>query len=364
MHIEQSKRDFVGNDDDVISTQLGNNFHRLDIAISEELQSAIRTLIHNKYVLDKVIRSNRTIHLCGELDGDDGYGPLQAPDFFLRVFPFVPKFCGISDSFPTLVPTNQTMGCSWRWRAEHLSEDMRRRYFELFTNPPPNSLRTHTGYLWIRQLGLLLPSEGKNRVDFLREQNVDWYPAWVTECTYPAPSRLTLYSVKVFGQSECWAVLDRRWVQRVPHAKWSKPILRAYGVSIVELWPHNFPSVRDVVAGFDRPDTHPEFMSQPMVDLDRIAADYAANNAVVTCSLIDLHGVLRLRSASLIWYWLGALTLSLLVVAYLLQPWNWSVVWTILAGAVMGAFLLPFLLFDRPVFRTTRTMTKQYWGHD
>jgi hypothetical protein len=365
MHVEQGRRGFEGRDDDG-ATRIhdGNDFQRLDISMPDELHRSILTLVQSKYVLDKVVRSSGARYLCSELNGDDHYGPLEGPDFFRQVFPFVPTFGGMADSFAALVPTNQTVGCSWRWRGEDLSEDRRKEYFERFTNPPPKSLRTHTGYLWIRPLGLLLPVEGKNRVDFLREEKVEWFPAWATECDYPAPSRLVVYSVKVYGQSECWAVLDGRWVERMPHPNWSKPVLRAYGVAVEQRWPHDFPSVQNVVAGFERPDKHPKFMNDDVVDLDGIASDYATKNALVACSFMELHGVVRLRSLSIVWYWLGALTLSLLAATYLLRSWDWSMIFSMSAGAGMGACLLPFALFDRPFFRATRAMTIQNWQHD
>lgn len=365
MHVEQDRRGLEGGDGDrTLCIQEYGGLQRLDISMPDHLRYSIRTLVQSKYVLDKVVRSSGALYLCGELRGDDHYGPLEGPDFFRQVFPFVPTFEGITDSFAALVPTNQTLGCSWRWRDEDLSDDRREHYFERFTNPPPKSLRTHTGYLWIRPFGLLLPVEGKNRVDFLREKNIEWFPAWVTECDYPEPSRLVLYSVKVFGQYECWAVLDGRWVERVTHPSWSKPVLRAYGVSVDQKWPHQFPSVHSVVTEFEWPENHPGFMNDDVLDLQRIAKEIASNNAVVPCSFMELRGAVRLRSLSLVGYWLGVLTLSLLAVTYLLRSWDWAMAFAILAGAGMGASFLPFVLFDRPIFRTTRAMTNQRWQHD
>lgn len=352
-----------GVDDVPFRIQDHRDLERLDIAIPEALRNAAENLVCSKYVLDKVVGKNHAPCLQSELSRGHFFGPCEGPDFFRSVFPFVPMWGGGSD-FAALVPTSLTLGCSWRWRGEHLSERERQNYFDRFTDPPPNSLSTHTGYLWIRPLGLLLPCEGKNRVDFLREENVDWFPASVTESDYPDAARLVLYSVNVHGQEQCWAVLDGRWVERVAHPDWALPVLRAYGVLVEQKWPYSFPSVQDVAAGFDRPDGLPNFLNHSVVDLDRVAKERASQNALVACTYMELRGIVRLKSYAIVGWWLGILIVSLLVSSYLLRSWDWSVALAIMTGVGLGATLLPFILLDRPIFQTTRAMTSQHWQHD
>lgn len=339
-----------------------NELERIDISLSDGLRSTAESFVQCKYELDRIIYGYNAPCLQSELT--TGAFPLEGTSFFRKVFPFTSSW-GEGGAYLALVPTSLTLGCSWRWRGQHLSEHERHNYLSLFTSPSADSVSHHTAYLWVRPLGLVLPSEGKNRVDFLREENVAWFPASVTECDYPEPKRIVVYTVNVHGQNQYWAVLDGRWVERVVHKDWAFPVLRAYGVSVEQCWPSNFPAVNDVAAGFDRRDFHSKsWDDNTSVDLDKIVKENTSNNTLVACSYMELRGVVRLRSLSIVCWWLGILFVSMLINSYLVGEWSWSTALANLSSMIFGASLLPFILFNQPIFHATKAITEMHWQHD
>ncbi len=327
---------------------------------SAELLNAVNGFVHNKYLLDKAVQEDDGYCFADELGGK-GDGPQGGTSFYRLVFPFAPVSSD-GNRFSALVPTSQTLGCSWKWRRCDLTPEKRESYLTFFTDPARASL---TGYaeeradfMWIRPLALVLPCEGKNRVDFLREENIGLIPARVSEYDYPAPSRMTLYQVKVYGRQECWAVLDGRWVERVNHPSWASPVLNAYGVPINEKWPPEFPEVNEVIEGFNHPSGNPDFWNKEIVDLERITSKRIRQQEVLTCSLFELRTI-RLRSKSLVWCWIVTLFASLILLACL--PHTWLVRGASLLGFMFGtAFGVGLLYFCQP-FQTTRATLEEDW---
>nr|WP_295784082.1 hypothetical protein [Rhodoferax sp.] len=330
----------------------------LPSAVSDRLRSAAKQFVKSKYLLDKAIAIEGGKCLAGELSGSQG-SPDVGTSFFLSVFPFAYGWKFKGAKFSTLVQTELTLGCSWKWRGRELTPEERKARLEFFTTLEPQ-VRIRAGqeatYFWIRSLGLLLPNEGKNRVDFLREEGIESIPALVAEVEYPDPDRIVLYQVKAAGRQECWAVLDGRWVQRVPHPSWAKPLLDAYGVQEEQRWPLAFPQIDEVLKGFERPSGHPDFASEDIVDLEQIASSIVRKQEIVLCSLMEIRSI-RIRSMSSVFYWLGALTASLVCMFFL--PKEWTVGLAVWAGIVFGLCAGSSLMYVAPMLRTTRATIDQ-----
>ena len=320
---------------------------------SLELHEAVLHLVQNKYWLDRLAESS-SMPLPMAFDSG-GYGLHEPATFYEKLFPFVPWWDRISDTVAALVPTDQTIGCSWRWRTKHVKSGERADLVAHLTDRT-NALRDcgqRAQYMWIQPLGLVLPHEGKNRVDFLRDCLVEFIPARVTAYDYPAANRMRTHRVEVHGREEVWAVLDERWVQRLEHPEWVQPVLTAYGVK-QHLWPTRYPSPEDVAEAFSEPHGQPGFLDKAVVDMEKLEADQADREALVPCAIDDI-AALQLAPR----FWLSlAVTVLAVGGTWLAVPQDWNDAREIAATAFGVAFGI-FLAHTWPIHRAPRSMLKQ-----
>lgn len=331
----------------------------LPCTISDELLRTIKSFVYNKYLLDKAVSEDGGVCFIGALH-DGSMGPLDGPSFYRAVFPFVPTWERASDRFSAFIPINQSLGCSWKWRNRNLTPELREKYLSFFTDPERANLTGHSydkaDFMWIRPLGLVLPHEGKNRVDFLREQLIEMIPARVSQYDYPPASRIILYRVNVQSKCEYWAVLDDRWVERVNHPSWANPVLAAYGVLIKHQWPPKLPTVQDVSEGFNHPSGNPDFLNNDIVDLEQISLHKVRKHEVLHCSLSDFRA-LRLRNKSLVWYCMGAVLVSLIIIC--LIPYSWLIGLGVFVGVLLGFVFGVCVMFFYSLFQTARMILEQ-----
>lgn len=332
----------------------------LAIETTDQLGVAVRSLVTNKYIMDKMVAEHGTAMLAGDLHGG-GYGPHEPLCFFRLVFPFVAN--DAKQPFFALVPTAHTLGCSWAWRKSQISEEKAHQALK----ETQDVAALISGdidpviYHWIKPLGLICPSEGKNRVDLTRESGINTIPARVRERDYPDAARIKIYSVKFAGAEEPWAVLDDRWVQRIAHPRWALPVLVAYGVKFTSRWPSNYPSLHTVAMAFDQTlvyETsalgHPDYPNQSTVDLDTVAAEGNFANEGVVCAGFELRGVTikpRVWLTAVITATVGTLALGMI-------PNEWISL-KVAAGMGLGAALGAIALFVSPVFSTSRKRLKK-----
>ncbi|MPQ69488.1 hypothetical protein GC387_23040 [Pseudomonas sp. MWU12-2323] len=222
----------------------------------------------------------------------------------------------------------------------------------------------NASYSWIKQLGLFAPGEGKNRVDFFREEGIDSIPAKVYERAYPEPNRIVIYSVKKNGFSATWAVLDGRWVESVQNPSWTLPLMNAYGVKTNSTWPREFPAPEKVQLAFfesrgvTSPFGNPEFGNAHVVDLDTIRAILAFQDEPEKATIHDLQLV---KIDPRVWKY--SLAVSLPSCALLVAlPNAWAEA-RIIAGIVFGMAACTGLLpYVAPIITTPRhgLAKKQY----
>lgn len=218
------------------------------LEIPEPLNLEVRRLAQAKYLMDLNVYQHAAGMLAGSLH-DGGYGPAEPLPFLARVLPFMCAAKRGEGGDYVLVPTANTLGCSWRWRRRMLDDKKAQRLVQQLTDAralEKDSL-SRASYALIRPLGIFAPHEGKNRVDFLREEGIEQIPAEVFYIDYPSANRLKLYRVEAGTFVETWAVLDDRWVERVAHPSWSLPVLTAYGVAFEPEWPGSFAPINDVL---------------------------------------------------------------------------------------------------------------------
>ncbi len=125
-----------------------------------------------------------------------------------------------------------------------------------------------TSYTCIPELGLFLPDEGKNRVNFCRHHNINAIPARVYIHNYPKADRIKLYVKEETAGRDVLAVLDNRYVQKVDHYAFALPVLQAYGVIVSRKWPSDLPSTDDIRA-YASTSVNNELFYRPVVDLNK-----------------------------------------------------------------------------------------------
>jgi hypothetical protein len=304
--------------------------------INDELILSIRRLVRQKYEYDKF-----TLEDGGSFfnQGLEIYmGPMEPYEFFQAIFPFTSECSFVEcDRYSAIVPASQTVGCSWKWRRRDLSAEKQTNYVEFFTNADracqsKNSLNC-ADYHYIRPLGLFLPTEGKNRVDFLREINVEGIPARITEMNYPDPSRIKIYNFHLYERCEHWAVLDDRYVARLDYPAWSTPVMIEYGVVVSNKWPTSFPDEAKVAAFFGQKKGGLDKTIDKCVDLMRIDDFVARRNEFIPCSISELD-FLRISNLNHIKLWKYVSLLLLLIIAFTSNlppmPHYFSALWLVL----------------------------------
>jgi hypothetical protein len=255
------------------------------------------------------------------------------------------------------VPTAQTIGASWRWHTEFVQEHKREDLLAFLQSPEramPRA-RERAEYFWIKPLGLFLAHEGKNRVGFLRDMNVDWIPARVFPCGYVAPERLTLYELGPRERTSWWAVLDGTWLEPVVHPNWALPILRAYGVRETSDWPTTFPSIELTTAALRERVPDPVSSTLLALDLPLVLEKDAYRNEVISCSLLDIDEMPVPRN-----FGVGMVVCSFAAVVLIgVVPSTWET-FRIVAGIVAGAGIGAMLTCMLRIWKLPRRLVKPF----
>lgn len=336
----------------------------IQLETSDRLTRAVQDLVMNKFLLDKMAAEKHATMLAGDLH-DGAYGPHEAGCFMRLVFPFMGVLSAEHKPFLARVPTDRTLGCSWRWRKKNLTDEEAQKVASEIQDD--DALREGNidpvHYGWIKNLGLFCPMEGKNRTDYCRESGLDSIPAKVTELVYPEPERLNAYAVRFAGADDYWVVLDNRWAQRLSYPRWALPVLEAYGVQTTKGWPTELPSMYDAAKALDQSfkfETnafgHPDYPYQSIVDLDTISAEIEYGNEEVRCTIQDLKGIsLPVRG------WIAVIATSIAsIIALGAIPSEWTLLKAV-AGAFWLASLTALCFLFLPLFTAERKRLKAHF---
>ncbi|MDY1219147.1 hypothetical protein ACM8BJ_23955 [Pseudomonas aeruginosa] len=329
----------------------------IHLGVSDALNHAAQRMVLNKYIMDRAVKDYRASMLARDLCD---YGPIphEPTPFLYRVLPFFFLSSKTSMSCPALVPTSNTLGGSWKRSMKNFDYDDVPAMVDKLTDAKKmldGSLGA-THYDWIKPLGLIAPSEGKNRVDFLRGQSIDYIPALVTEHSYPSPERLSLYRIQVNGFSAIWAVLDGRWVTGVENPSWTLPVMEAYCVGVSASWPSDFPAPELVIQALFGPRGtttalgHPDAPEEPIVDLDTLKATEAYMNEPVPANLANLNNA-RIDPR----FWLITASLTILgLFGLAVAPDTWDVFQLAAAMIFSGSLAAALLPLAAPIALTQR----------
>ncbi|EGO0724480.1 hypothetical protein ITJ98_004413 [Escherichia coli] len=220
------------------------------VHLPEKLKKAAQEFVELKYQLDCKGRYNP------DYIPDDLYGMAHSGDyssvsgwtFFINIMPFVPA--EKNERQIKYIPVEYTLGCSWRWWPEHAEND-KDKIIDFINNLEQAQ---STSYTFISNLGIVLASEGKNRINFCRYHGIPKIPGNVDEVKYPEAERIIIYKVDTYDdyfgckgiKSSYLAVLDDRYIQVIEHIDYALPLLREYGVNIANKWPESFPELMDI----------------------------------------------------------------------------------------------------------------------
>lgn len=310
--------------------------------VSVELARAVEALVALKYEADR-LGGSATCTLTHPALTFDTHGTTCSLAFMRACLPFL----GLSDrpSVRMLVPTSQVAGRSWRWKPEHVKVEHDEALIAYLTNDVRADRRDpdHAGYIAWPALGLVVAVEGKNRVALLQSRGIGWIPADVDLVIYPEADRLARYKVIVGGRMEIWAVLDERYVQRIPLHSAGSDVLTAYGVPLPTRWPDHFPKPHEVLALLQR---EGDFQADLAVLLQNAAS--AGDRSVV--SVLELHG-LSGRPAPL----LGAAAVFLVCGVIAFESTGWiQFVTALVVASVFGGFAC----LNLPLFTARRRWSR------
>lgn len=237
--------------------------------LSSSLIEAAQEIVTLKYTLDSKAKHNPSFvpeDLHGPMSGGE-YGPHFGETFFNCIIPFLPHDSAEKERNVMMVPTANTFGCSWRWWPDSIlregEEDTIREH--IFSREGIK----RSSFSFIVELGVFLPNEGKNRVNFCRVHGIEHIPAQVSKVHYPAAERIKIYAVKCVGGTDYWAVYEHRFVQKLRHSGYALPLLRAYGVQILNDWPSDFPSIISVLS-HENTCTDTTRFHNPVIDINLI----------------------------------------------------------------------------------------------
>lgn len=157
--------------------------------------------------------------------------------------PFYEEAVDIDPGSSAEVPLGRALGSSCSWRPEEVPERERAALQARLSHPDrANAHDEHVALATkVEPFGLYVCAEGKNRVQFLRYMGVDSMHAIVSKKTCMDPSRLRLYRAQLLGREETWAVLDDRWLRRVPLPEVTAMLLEPLGVPDAVPWPPGWP---------------------------------------------------------------------------------------------------------------------------
>ena len=342
-----------------VSAQI-TDLRPLEQSISSEQLTAVNRLVQAKYYLDSMVDDGYGNYVTEDLGGGTS-GSLFPSDFVQRVFPFIDGFEPCGSEFSALVPTSQTLGFGCKWRNTKGGEREARRQF--VTDPKRASLASdihRAEYMWLKPLGLIMPHEGKNRVDFLREEGVEFIPARVMPYDYPVASRIQIYKINVKGINQCWAILDGEVLQDVEHPLWALPVLTAYNVETFEQWPTNFAcehEIFDEIAKLSLPYNQWQWRNKSRyVYLSKVQSRIAKEQEDVAVSLDQINWM-RLRAKDKWWWMLAAMILS--IAAFALLPSTVDILIAETSGAIFGGVLALCFAYTARLFIIKRRFFKQ-----
>ncbi|MEW6343046.1 MAG: hypothetical protein AB1704_20485 [Pseudomonadota bacterium] len=328
---------------------------RIDDGIGQTLRGEIRTLVDAKYLVDALAHKRVGRRLTGAFH-DGSRGPKEGSEIFCAILPFA-DIERDGEEFSALVPTAQTIGASWKWQTDSVKEHDREDLLALLQSPERAMPRAweRAEYFWIKPLGLFLAHEGKNRVGFLRDMNVDWIPARVFPCNYVAPELLTLYKVGLRERTCWWAVLDGTWLEPLAHPGWALPVLRAYGVHETSDWPAAFPSIELTTAALRERRPDPAFSTLPALNLPLVLEKSAYQNEVISCSLFDIDEMPVPRN-----FGIGMVVCSFAAVVLIgTLPSTWETL-RIVAGMVAGAGIGAMLTCMLRIWKLPRRLVNPF----
>lgn len=317
----------------------------MKICCSPAVADAAIRLVDLKYHLDHLTRSHTGCAIAGQIFPDwRGYGSFDPHSFAGRVLPFYKYATRPSGKrYRAMVPTPIVIGDSWRWLPRSLNEEHQKRVidkaFATFEKSTPACAKTDCAvYFYVKQLGLVLAHEGKNRVALFRERELPSIPAIISEWDYPEAERIRIYELPGI----CVAVLDGRFVERVAVFHLVRELMQAYGIVIENNWPPQFPELAQVLANLDdsRRDNRSEAYA---ADMEAIKLDESCRETEIAVTLMDIDA---LRLPSLSRFLQGGAIFLLLILATAVSAERWpelQVLCAVATGAMGMLLMLPTL---------------------
>lgn len=216
--------------------------------VEDSLQ--LLNLVRSKHDCDALARCRSPLAaIAGEnfLFWRDEFHVPDPWQFFWNVLPFSDLRDTVSQ-LSALVPARRVIGDAHMRYSEVLPEKELREKLQYLQHSDRASYGKEqcATYSWVRPLGLFIAAEGKNRVSLFQRSGVEFIPAFVDVYDYPSPDSIIIYSLATQAGTQCWAIRDHQFAERMLSPGWGLPLLRAYGVQVLLRWPDDYPAVEEL----------------------------------------------------------------------------------------------------------------------
>lgn len=218
----------------------------LDLSyLSPAVLSAAKNFADLKYQIDVTGRRNPAEipnDLHGRQRSGEYDGPYGGDTFMNNIIPFMPLYPDYENLGVKYVPIANTLGRSWNWWPEH-RKHAEKEIIDFILSPEHGK---EAYYHLVKELGVIIAGEGKNRVNFCRNHKIDLIPVTISQFNYPPADSIEIFFIKSHVGTDTFGVLNGRYLQRISHISYALPLLSAYGVKVYTDWPINYPSIESI----------------------------------------------------------------------------------------------------------------------
>ncbi len=199
--------------------------------IPANMVSAVEWLSSLKVDLDQYCRYDLGLDFVGDSLHANLNCAMWPHTFLSRIVPFLSLSREKSPTYPAYVSPSRVISTSINGYPDDVPEDeveqRIQKYSTCFSHDNASS------YMYFKPLGFIVAHEGKRRVAFMRKHQQPKLAVNISEYNYPDPEQIQLVFRETTHETQYWAVLDGKIVQKVMFPRLTNRIMRNYGVRTV-----------------------------------------------------------------------------------------------------------------------------------
>ena len=199
--------------------------------IPANMVSAVEWLSSLKVDLDQYCRYDLGLDFVGDSLHANLNCAMWPHTFLSKIVPFLSLSREKSPTYPAYVSPSRVISTSINGYPDDVPEDeveqRIQKYSTCFSHDNASS------YMYFKPLGFIVAHEGKRRVAFMRKHQQPKLAVNISEYDYPDPEQIQLVFRETAHETQYWAVLDDKIVQKVMFPRLTDRIMRNYGVRTV-----------------------------------------------------------------------------------------------------------------------------------